>query len=74
MDLMPILNHTLTFSNQTREVVTIFITPDVKLEKDEKFFAMLSTTEAGVMLAPSEAQITIVNDDSEFQGYMYVYM
>ena len=67
MDLTPISRQTLTFSNQTHEVVTVLITPDVKLEMDEQFFARLSVSgiETGVVLAPSEAQITIVNDDGE---------
>ena len=68
MDLTPISQRTLNFSDNTPQVVTVFITPDLRLEMDEHFLARLSISPgvSGVQLIPSEAQITIENDDGKF--------
>ena len=68
MDIVPISQQTLIFSNSTSKVVTIFITEDDLLEMDETFFAELSVSpgENGVELNPSVAEIEILNDDSKF--------
>ena len=67
MDLMPISQHTIVFSDAMLQVVNVTITPDMKLEVDESFFARLSVSasQTGVVLNPAEAQVTILDDEGK---------
>ena len=67
-DIVP-LEETLSFSDNTLQTVTVQIRNDALFEGHETFFAVLSvndSVEKGVKLSPSNASITIVNDDSKF--------
>ena len=68
MDLVPISTHTIIFSDNNPQIVSVLITNDLKLETDENFIARLSVSDPYVLLNPDEAQITIENDESKFRG------
>ena len=68
MDIWPIRQHSLIFTNNASKNVTINISHDLQLERNETFSAILSidATEKGVNLGHHEAHITIENDDGRF--------
>ena len=65
-DYMEVLPTQLTFqSGETELCRQIIIIDDVVLEENEMFFVVLSTTDQAVLLNPSSATVTILNNDSE---------
>ena len=51
----------------TNYIITITLIDDMILEFNESFFVDLSTDEVGVILTPTSAVITIIDDDSELK-------
>ena len=63
---MEVLPTQLTFQpGETELCRQIIIIGDFILEENEMFFVVLSTTDQAVLLNPSSATVTILNNDSE---------
>ena len=64
-DIVPIVQHNLTFHDNSTQTVNITVFDDLILESNETFFATLSTTDGDVTISPTVAKIIIINDDGK---------
>ena len=64
-DIVPIVQQSLTFRNNSSQTVSIIVVDDLLLEGNEVFYATLNTTDLDIKISPSVVQIIIKNDDGK---------